>query len=198
MRRTFLVVGLLSLGCASGMAPAPAPKVKPGKLAVSKPHQDGLVTQLRPVVTTLHADDPFNIALHWANEKGPIPAEKDKRPFARFATLRTMTFVLTSPDRKKHELKVDVPPPQGNDDWNAGLYYAPTYLFTVAKDGLAYQQHPQPARKFPWADKATVDLTQPGVWKVSIRGTITDGKVAGTAFESSEIELEVEIGRAHV
>jgi len=192
MRCCLILAVSLLVGCSSSSAPAPPTfKVKPAQIATGKPNKDGVVTMLRPVVTSLHADDPFRIALHWATEKGPFPAHRDNRPFARLATLGTMTFIVTPPDRKKVELKADVKVPKGFNDWNGGLFYAPTFVLALTRDGLTQQTYPQSAQSFPWAGKQELDLGRAGVWKVSVRGTITDGKAPGIPFESEEVELEV-------
>lgn len=176
-------VGVCLLTC--GFAPAPAPVVvKPGQVAASKPDKEGYVTMLKPVVTRLHADDPLRLALHWATEAGPIPAHKDNRPFARMATLRSSTITVTDPDGKKKDVR---PEPAQREEGANALFYTPTLQFALTRDGLTQEG----VALAPWADKAKLDLTKPGVYKVRIKGMISDGKGGGHPFQSEEVVLEL-------
>jgi hypothetical protein len=191
MQRLLAVV-LCGLCATVGIAPAADPtKVAPGQTVVSKPDKDGIVTMLRPIVTRLHADDPVRIGLHWATEKGPITERTaGMRTMHHSATQKSMTFILTTPDGKKQELKADV---QGRpDEWTPGLYYAPTCLLVLTKDNLAFDdghRGPTAARKWPWVGGKGPDLSKPGVYKLKITGQIVSGK-EGTPFESGEISFE--------
>src|SRR4051812_15834429 len=79
------------------------PKLSPP--VSSKADADGLVTQARPMVARLAVDDPMRVVLHWETEKGPI-TRQTSRPVSWTDTVSTLTFHVTSPDGKKHDLKV--------------------------------------------------------------------------------------------
>jgi hypothetical protein len=184
--RALAALAAVLLGSAAlGRAPAPGGgKVKPGQVATSKPGALGLVTQLRPAVTRLAPDDPFRIALHWAKSDRPLRSGDAPSPVLYEATLASMTFHLTTPAGDKLALKLaGEPAVRGGSD----LFYRPTYLLTLTKDGLEEEG----AKKWAWAGAKRPNLAAEGVYRLRVTGTLMGQKEAAVPFASETIAVEV-------
>ncbi len=186
MKRALLAVAALGVGSGvAGFAPVPARlEVRPGQVASSKPGPHGLVTQLRPVVTRLAPGGPFRIALHWVREKTPLRPGDVPGAVARDATLRTMTFHLTTPAGEKLALRPVALTPDRT--WASELYYSPTYLLTLTKDGVEGQ-----GGKWSWVGAKRPDLAREGAYRLSVKGELVRQGGAAIPFESEPILLEV-------
>lgn len=194
-----LVVGVLGtgalwLGTRSTVSAVPATppsgKIKPGQVAVSKPDKNGIVTMFRPVITQLAPNDPVNIALHWATEKGPIPADFQSQtifgqPVPRDATLNSMTFTITGPDGKSATLKPKVTALPGQRPM--GLFHQPTFMLTLTADGVQEQG----GLKGPWADGQKAKLDAAGVYTIKIAGNIVREKGEPIPFETGTISIQL-------
>ena len=187
-RAISLLVVLVLAGGQGGAAPAPGSKngVKAGQVAVGKPDRNGLVTMLRPMVARLAKDDPFRIALHFATKNGPLLPRDVLWQHYRDETMAGFMFTLTPPGGKATELKLVSTAVAGKREFPTSLYYSPTFVITLTKEGIEVL-----GRKFAWKDNARPDLTKEGVYTVRVKGEIARTKGGNASFQSERVKLEV-------
>jgi hypothetical protein len=173
-------------GEGNGGSGGPFPQLSPP--VSSKPDTNGLVTQIRPQVAKISDSDPLQVVLHWEGTAGPV-THTQSFPVSWFDTCDTLTFHVTAPDGKKHELKPQ--PQKKRHDFPSDLYRSPTLFCRLTPRGV--QLAPMETDVSDWQSGPAPALNRTGTYKVSVTGSLmpgAKGKGKPIPFASPEVAIE--------
>jgi hypothetical protein len=196
-------VCLLLAGCerkGRGVDPGGAGGSEPalGELpsaVAGQPGPGGLVTLIRPMVSRLADREAIRIALHWETEKGPIEWQ-DERHISWAETWKKLTVHLTTPDGRKHALRLEGKPVAEHGP--VPLSSTATLLLTLNNEGLTSAPWEYRGR---WVGDSVPPLDQPGTYRIAVAGQLVgetrsfqnrDEKAPiALPFESGEVAVEL-------
>lgn len=151
-------------------------------------------TFLRPTVAATAEGDPLQVVLHWLLPRNDRERNRVSPPFngnySPSKTINSLTFYVTAPDGKKHELRARAVPEEKGDDEEKQRRYpllaeSTTLTFLFDQEKLIASSFGLGRIEAPWVGEAP-SFDQPGDYRILVSGSIVVEPHAPVPFRSAE------------